>query len=190
VQRRVGYNPAHPEGTMNVRVGIFSAVLLITPLAAQSVAPAIDSIRQDDLKADLYFLASDAMKGRLTNTPENLVASEWIKSRFQRLGLKPAGPGYFQDYDLMTVTLGSPNEFEILEGGAGSPIAHAQGFTTQRFSATAKARGAVVFAGYGIRTSDPAHDDYRDAALVKGAVVLVLDHEPGERDRRARSTAW
>ncbi len=27
------------------------------------------------------------MRGRLTNTPENLIASEWIKSRFERLGL-------------------------------------------------------------------------------------------------------
>ncbi len=170
---------------MRLRVGIVGAVLLITPITAQNVAPAIESIRQDDLKADLYFLASDAMKGRLTNTPENLVASEWIKSRFQRLGLKPAGPGYFQEYDLMTVTLGSSNELEIVEEGVGSPVAHAQGFTTQRFSATANARGPVVFAGYGIRSADPAHDDYRDASLLRGAVVLVLDHEPGERDERS-----
>jgi hypothetical protein len=172
---------------MRLRVGIVTAVLLITPLAAQSVAPAIESIRQDDLKADLYFLGSDAMRGRLTNTPENLIASEWVKARFQRMGLAPALPGYFQTYDLMTVTLGSTNSFAVLER-SGSDVSsrgtvnHGEGFTTQRFSATAEATGPVVFAGYGIRSKDPAHDDYRDASLIKGAVVLVLDHEPGERD--------
>jgi Zn-dependent M28 family amino/carboxypeptidase len=169
---------------MKLRVSVVLAALLITPLAAQSVAPAIDTIRQDDLKADLYFLASDAMQGRLTNTPTNLVASEWIKARFQRLGLQPAIPGYFQNYDLITVTLGSPNEMELVEGGAASPIAHGEGFTTQRFSATAEARGPVVFAGYGIRAADLGHDDYRGAE-VRGSVVLVLDHEPGERDEKS-----
>lgn len=174
---------------MSIRVGFLTAVVLITPLAAQSVAPAIESIRQDDLKADLYFLGSDAMRGRLTNTPENLLASEWVKARFQRMGLAPALPGYFQTYDLMTVTLGPTNSFAVLEK-SGSDVSsrgsvnHGEGFNTQRFSATAEAIGPVVFAGYGIRSADPKHDDYRDAA-VKGAVVLVLDHEPGERDEKS-----
>jgi hypothetical protein len=175
---------------MSVRVGVLTAALLITPLAAQSVAPAIESIRQDDLKADLYFLGSDAMRGRLTNTPENLIASEWVKARFERLGLAPGLPGYFQTYDLMTVTLGQGNSFAVLER-SGSDVTsrgsvnHGEGFTTQRFSASAEATGPVVFAGYGIRSKDPAHDDYQNASLVKGAVVLVLDHEPGERDEKS-----
>lgn len=176
---------------MKARIGLLAAfVVLITPLAAQSVAPGIESIRQDDLRADLYFLGSDAMRGRLTNTPENLVASEWVKARFQRLRLAPALPGYFHTYDLMTVTLGPTNTFAVLEK-TGSDVAsrgtvnHGEGFTTQRFSATAEATGPLVFAGYGIRSSDPKHDDYRDAPLVMGAVVLVLDHEPGERDEKS-----
>jgi hypothetical protein len=124
------------------------------------------------------------MRGRLTNTPENLIASEWIKLRFERMGLAPAVPGYFQKYDLMTVTLGPGhgNSLAIIEGGTSSPITHGQGFTTQRFSGTAEARGPVVFAGYGISAPDIGHDDYRAADLIKGAVVLILDHEPGERD--------
>src|SRR4029453_16224258 len=82
----------------------------------------------------------------------------------------------------MTVTLGQANALEIIEGGTASPITHGQGFTTQRFSATAEARGPVVFAGYGISAPDLDHDDYRSADLVKGSIVLVVDHEPGERD--------
>jgi Peptidase family M28 len=167
---------------MNLRPAVFALAISTLSMQAQSAAPALDSIRQDDLKADLYFLGSDAMRGRLTNTPENLIASEWIKSRFERLGLAPAVPGYFQNYNLMTVTLGQGNALEIIEGGTASPITHGQGFTTQRFSATAEARGPVVFAGYGISAPDLDHDDYRSGDLVKGSIVLVIDHEPGERD--------
>ena len=38
-------------------------------LTAQKRAPELESIRQSDMKSDLTFLASDAMAGRLTDTP-------------------------------------------------------------------------------------------------------------------------
>jgi hypothetical protein len=69
------------------------AFTLVSALTAQdAAAPRIDSITQSDLRADLFFLAGDGMRGRLTNTPENALAADWIKARFERLGLKPAGP--------------------------------------------------------------------------------------------------
>ena len=76
----------------------------------QNRAPHNDSIRQDELRADLFFLAGDAMKGRLTDTDENRAAADYIRSRFERDGLKPAAPGgsYFQAFNLMTATLPAP----------------------------------------------------------------------------------
>ena len=50
----------------------------------------IESITQADLRADLFFLAGDAMRGRLTDTNENRVTVDYIRSRFERAGLKPA----------------------------------------------------------------------------------------------------
>jgi len=164
-----------------MRLSATLCLLFSVAMLAQQSAPAIDTIRQADLKADLFFLASDAMKGRLTNTPENLVASEWIKSRFERMGLAPAIPGYFQNYNLMTVTLGPTNALEI----NGTALAHGEGYFTQRFSGTGEARGNVVFAGFGITAKDMNYDDYA-SDLVKGAIVLVVDHEPGERDPASR----
>src|SRR5437899_6696827 len=76
--------------------------------AAQQHAPQNESLRQEDLRADLYFLAGDSMRGRLTDTEENRAAGDYIRSRFERMGLKPAAPNgsYFQNYNLMTATLG------------------------------------------------------------------------------------
>ena len=61
-------------------------VLLLTVATfGQSRAPAIETIRKDELKADLFFLASDGMRGRLTGTPEYALAAEWIAARYARL---------------------------------------------------------------------------------------------------------
>src|SRR5947199_7701863 len=85
---------------------IFVALLLI-PIAGQQRAPQNDSIRQDDLRADLFFLAGDSLRGRLTDTEENRAAADFIRSRFERMGLEPAAGGsYFQNYTLMTATVG------------------------------------------------------------------------------------
>ncbi|MEO6223046.1 MAG: hypothetical protein ABIP90_07330, partial [Vicinamibacterales bacterium] len=166
---------------MKTRISAFALAVWSVAALAQSRAPAIDTIRQSDLKADLFFLASDAMKGRLTSTAENLIASEWIKSRFERIGLAPAIPGYFQNYNLMTVTLGPTNVLEV----NGTPVAHGNDYYTQRFSGTGDARGNVVFAGFGIAANDMGYDDYA-SDIVKGSIVLVVDHEPGERDPSSR----
>src|SRR5215510_3940782 len=157
-----------------VLVGLFTGVV-----QAQQGAPNIDSIKKDELRADLTFLASDAMQGRLTDTVTNAVAAEFIASRFQRLGLTPAGSkgSYFQPYNLMTASLGATNTLTI-SGGASARSG--QDFYPARFSATGSAKGAVVFAGFGITWPEHGYDDYRGD--VKGKIVLVIDHEPGERD--------
>jgi hypothetical protein len=152
--------------------------------SAQDRAPQLDSIQKADLRADLYFLASDGMRGRLTDTPENALAAEWVKARFERLALPPAGSdeSYFHPYNLLTASLGSPNRLEIGGArGATLQLVAGQDFYPQRFSASAHAEGAVVFAGFGIHAPAQGHDDYRGANLA-GKVALILDHEPGERD--------
>ena len=92
-------------------------LLILVPLcvalgaaqSAQSTAPFNDSIRIADLRADLFFLAGDGFKGRLVGTPENALAAEFVRSRFERAGLKPGAPdgSFVQATNLMVATLGS-----------------------------------------------------------------------------------
>ena len=77
---------------MSIRVPAVSlAILLTVSLSAQQRdrAPQNESIRQDDLRADLFFLAGDAMRGRLTDTEENRATADYVRSRFERDGFKP-----------------------------------------------------------------------------------------------------
>ena len=167
------------------------AILATASLAAQQKAPGIESITQADLRADLFFLAGDALRGRLTDTNENRVTADYIRSRFERAGLKPvANGGYFHNYNLMSATLGDGNDLSLVTNvSAGSTVngtrefKSGQDFYPQRFSATGTVNAAVVFAGFGITSPKINHDDYRGD--VKGKIVLVLDHEPGERDPKS-----
>ncbi len=173
----------HPEVTVLKRVLIAICLIATVSLAAQQRAPHNESIRLEDLRADLFFLAGDAMRGRLTDTVENRATGDYIRSRFERIGLKPAGAGnsYFQNYNLMTATLGEGNALAVTGGGGGARrYRHGQEFYPQRFGASGQVTAPVVFAGFGITAPRWRHDDY--SGDVKGKIVLVLDHEPGERD--------
>ena len=55
---------------------ILLGLVLTVAACGQSRAPAIETIRKDELKADLFFLASDSMRGRLTGSPEYAIAAE------------------------------------------------------------------------------------------------------------------
>src|SRR5436190_21626749 len=54
----------------------------------------------------VYYLASDALKGRGNGTPELQTASEYIANQFRKFGLKPAGDNdtYFQNFQITTGT--------------------------------------------------------------------------------------
>jgi hypothetical protein len=146
-------------------------------------APQNESIRKEDLRADLFFLAGDSLRGRLTDTEENRAAADFIASRFERLGLKGAGPNgsFFQNYNLMTASLGEGSALDVSTGStAARHLRAGQEFYPHRFSASGHAAGPVVFVGFGIKAPQYSYNDY--AGDLTGKIVLALDHEPGERD--------
>jgi hypothetical protein len=162
------------------RALLVTALAAAASVAAQQRAPEIGSIKKEDLRADLVFLASDAMRGRLTDTPENRLAAEWVAARFARLGLEPLGDAgsFYQQYTLVTASPGEPPQLSV--GGGASSLRAGRDYYPLRFSASGQAEGELVFAGFGISSRQRGYDDYRSA--VKGKIVLVLDHEPRERD--------
>lgn len=62
-------------------------------------------ITANGLKADVSFLASDALQGRGTPSPGLDIAGEFVAAQFRRAGLEPAGDdGYFQTAPYVTIT--------------------------------------------------------------------------------------
>src|SRR5687767_10640173 len=66
-----------------------------TPAPSALGPAAADSTR---IQADIAWLASDKLEGRLTGTPGNDSAAAYIARRFASLGLKAPQPGYLQKF--------------------------------------------------------------------------------------------
>ncbi len=90
----------------------FQLVIILLAAAmlgvGQESKPATASIVRDrDVRAEMGFLASDAMQGRGSGTIFERVAAEYIGSQFMQFGLEPAGemdaagkPTYVQSVDI------------------------------------------------------------------------------------------
>jgi hypothetical protein len=168
---------------MTAVIAIVFPVMLGAQAGGSARAPSGDVITIPKMRADLEFLAGDALRGRLTDTPENAIALEWVASRFKWLGLQPMGANgsYFLPYGLSIGSLGSgTNELAIVRGDQVQRYDLTSGFYPHRYSASANATGDLVFAHFGIAAQPLGYDDLQGD--VRGKVLLVLDHEPGEND--------
>jgi len=71
------------------RVFVQSAFCMSNSLFSFSQVPLIDSlINKEQIRATIEFLASDALKGRLTGSPEMLKAANFIAEEFRKAGTK------------------------------------------------------------------------------------------------------
>ena len=62
------------------------------------------------IRADVDYLASPRLRGRLTGTPENDSAAAYIARRYAALGLAALSPGYLQHFTARPLTRGAPAE--------------------------------------------------------------------------------
>lgn len=131
---------------------------------------------------DIGFLAGDMCEGRGIHTHGIHIAADFIAANFKAYGLKPGGTdGYFQPFDVGTrgsVGLGSGNQLS-LKGADNKSTALTMGvdFVTLSGGASGGVSGEIVFAGYGIESSEPAYNDY-EGIDVAGKVVLLLRNAP------------
>ena len=70
---------------MNTR--LFRPLLILLVVAC----PVVAQIKEQNVRAELGFLASDAMQGRGSGTGYEWIAAEYIGSQFRQFGLEPGG---------------------------------------------------------------------------------------------------
>jgi len=132
----------------------------------------------------LAYLASDELQGRNTPSPGLDSAAAYIAHAFARSGVRPVRGSYFQPVRLNIIALGDTNALRVSSGGVSEDFVLKDDFTPFDNTGGGEVEGELVFAGYGISAPEYTYDDY--AGLdVKGKIVLVLRHEPGEEDSAA-----
>ena len=136
-----------------------------------------NTITAADLKEMLYTYASDDFEGRETGQPGQKKAVNYIKTKYQKMGIpSPIKDGsYFQ-----------PVPLEILGVPTVSFSVNNKSFTAidDFVSVTSVSSGQlnadeIVYAGYGI--ADDAYNSYKDLD-VKGKLVLIKSGEPKTAD--------
>jgi hypothetical protein len=169
--------------TRPLRFQLLWAIAAISAAFAQR--PGLDRIRVNDLRADLTFLASDALEGRRSLQRGSEVAIQFLAAEFSKAGLEPvAGDSYLQPVPLIECRVDTSQTGLALEHGAARRDLKygVDFFGGSAFEATVQ--GPVAFAGYGITAPEFGYDDY--ASLdARGKIVLIFDHEPQENDARS-----
>jgi hypothetical protein len=143
---------------------LFLFVLSSSLLFAQSFPEF--SIPIVEPSAHLKFLASDELQGRMTGEHGNNVAARYIATQFQRYGVKPLTPNYFQPIQfnkrtppkVLSLTIESrtfsSDELLLLTGDSVSISA------------------PIVFVGFGMVDSTSGRDDYKGIDA-KGKIVVA-----------------
>ena len=144
-----------------------------TTADAETTQPAV---LEDEIRSDVYFLASDRLEGRGVGTPGLDIAADYIATRFQSIGLKPLPKlnGYFQPFEITKAQSVSPSTTLTL---AGKKLKLGADYTALSFSAEKSFSAPIVFAGYGITDKSRHYDDYAGIDT-KGKVVLAFRFEP------------
>jgi hypothetical protein len=154
----------------------------VVPLDAAAMA-AIGGLRSEALASHIALLSSPAFEGRGLAAPGLEAAAEYVAAQLALAGIGPAGAPtgasnpaapYFQPVAIRQVSRAScqvriesrTGETARIRTFLGGVDASCPELPPGMLSAP------MVYAGYGIRESSPARDDYRGLD-VKGKVVLI-----------------
>ncbi|MEP6886082.1 MAG: M28 family metallopeptidase [Gammaproteobacteria bacterium] len=165
---------------------VSGALLVMSALGAWAAGDAADAamakIRPEAIRADMRFLADDLLEGRGTGARGYDIAAAFVATRFEGMGLAPAGEqgGYFQTVPLRSLRVdSSKSSFTLLHGGKGRSLRLRQDALLGGNPGVADSSVAapVVFVGYGVSAPEKGYDDYQRVD-VKGKIVAYLFGAP------------
>jgi Zn-dependent M28 family amino/carboxypeptidase len=150
------------------------SLALAAPAPAQTSAP---EFTPESFRSHVAFLADDKLEGRDTGSRGFDLAALYVASRFEALGLKPAGgEGWYQQVPFLESRLsGDPGSLTI--GGRRFVHGREVVLTPTQDEAPVAIEAPAVFVGYGLEAPEIGVDDYKGLD-VRGKVVVVLGGFP------------
>jgi Tol biopolymer transport system component len=135
------------------------------------------AIREADLRAQIEYLASDALEGRMTGARGAELAADFIAEELKRAGLQPINrqTGWFHQFEFTAGVEAVPGSNRVVVGGQAYGEKDCQPLS---FTANGRAEGSVVFAGYGLVVPGKEGYDSYSGLDVSNKVVLALRYVP------------
>lgn len=153
----------------------------------------VAAITDVDLRRHLEYLASPDLNGRLTGTPGEIAATQYVADHFKRLGLEPGGDdgSYFQPFEFTAgVAVGEDNALTLEMGGEKRQPVVEKDWRPVSFSKNGElADTGIVFAGYGLEIPDGKGGESYTSYFhldVKGKWVMVLRYVPEDVPKEQR----
>ena len=163
-----------------MRLLIIVLTLIAVDGAAQAptvpTPTAINTIREQDLRTDLFAMAGDALRGREAGTLDEMRASMWTAEQLRSIGVSPMGEGgtYFQWFNMRRTRVSTVGSSVRI---GGKPFAMWTDITPAS-NTVGDVVGQTVFAGDG---SDSTID-------VRGRVAVVILRPTSEGTRTTVNT--
>ncbi len=156
-------------------------ILATVVTACSSVLLAEEVSTLSRLRQDLKTISSDEYEGRGIGTRGLDLAADYIRREFEAAGLQvnSVEGGPFQKFEVLDrVELGSPNKLSFIGPlGARLGVTLDQTFRPLSISGSGEVNSAIVFAGYGIESKEPAYDDF-EGIDVQGKTVVMIRRTP------------
>ncbi len=179
-----------------------SLLLVVAPLPVTAqVRRAAAPIRERDIRAELGFLASDALQGRGSGTNNERLAAEYIGSQFRQFGLDPGGDddGFVQRVTMESTRFSGPPSLTAVANSNTQTWQFGKDFLVSFLRATkitgnlqvidpagTPAKGAVV----AVKSLDVADAQKRQEVMLKArsagaAAIALVESENNRRTREA-----
>ena len=167
---------------------IAATLLLFNPLPTtaspddSAADQAMSTITADAIRADMRFLADDALEGRGTATRGHELAAKYMATRLEGMGLLPAGDNntYFQSVPVRSLrTDVNKSSFTITRNGTPLALTAHVDFIIEPdpVAPDVSVDAPVVFAAFGVTAPEQHYDDYKSLD-VKGKIVAVVLSAP------------
>lgn len=138
-------------------------------------------------KTHVATLASDKFEGRLTGSPGEKLAGDYLIGELKRMGARPL-PGMTDFRMPFTFTAGSKDGGSKFTAGTRE-FSGGTNVLALSFSDTGETSGDAVFAGYGLVVPNSqgfGYDSYQGLD-VKDKIVVVLRYFPEDADQKTRA---
>ena len=163
---------------MNVTRTLLAVSLSVVLCCGPALAQVKNPISEDNIRAELGFLASDAMQGRGSGSNYERIAAEYIGSQFRQFGLEPAGDtdsagnkSFVQRVPLESAKFVEPPTLTVTSGNNTQKWQYGRDFLVSVLRSS-KVSGEL-------QVTDPS------GSFTKGAVVAVkLPEEANQQQRQ------